>query len=193
MSTDANTPEAAFAAAQQAMVTGDWDAFFDLIASADLRRLAAMGLGVVLGPHAPAARAVLGAHGIGVADVDDLTGLGERIAASAAGITAAGSPAELAARSQAHRDLVQQQRVASRRIVAQAPDLPRLVAAVERFRRATEGGGSVSSRLFVGERLVEVVVEGKRARGTRGYPNGTSDPVRFAVERGGWKISIFAR
>jgi hypothetical protein len=185
--------DAAFAAAQRAMAAGDWDGFFAAIATKDLRRLATMGLGIALGPHADAAREMLADHGIDVAAVGDLADLADRITASAGSLRSGGTARETRVRSLAHRDLVKAYEKAARDIVVRTTDLPRLVGAIERFRRRTEGGGSVSSRLFLHETLADVVVDGKTAVGVRRYADGTTDPVRFVFERGGWKVSIFGR
>lgn len=193
MTSATGSPADTFAAAQRAMVAGDWETFFRTVATKDLRRLAAMGLGVAIGPHADAAAEQLAVHGIDADTLAPLRDIAAQLTASAAAVGGEVTPEEQHARSLAHRDLVKALETTTRDIAAHAPDLPGLVAAIERFRRATESGGSVSSRLFLDETLTDVVVSGIKATAMRRYPNGTADPVRFVVERGEWRVSIFGR
>ena len=73
------------------------------------------------------------------------------------------------------------------------PNLARYTAALERQMRAVTGRGSVSSRLFVGETLHDVVVEGKRAWATRRDTGNRAEDIGFVQKRGTWYIRLIAR
>jgi hypothetical protein len=68
---------------------------------------------------------------------------------------------------------------AMERAVAQARDLPAFTAATERLKRSLMGGGSVSSALFHGEELTDVVVTGACAVGRRRRLRGSDESVTF--------------
>ncbi len=72
-------------------------------------------------------------------------------------------------------------------------DLAAFTAKAERLKRATLGGGSVSSALFVGESLVDVRVEGKQATGIRRMASGWSEPIAFVQKRGQWFIEFWPK
>ncbi len=56
--------------------------------------------------------------------------------------------------------------------------------------RSGGGGGSVSSRLFVGETLRDLVVDGKKARGKRHMAGGHVEDVAFVQKKDGWYIRM---
>ncbi len=68
-----------------------------------------------------------------------------------------------------------------------------LLGELESKLRAQGGGGSLSSSHFVDEELKDVVVDGSKARGMRVFADGTTQPISFVKERGGWRIALFAR
>ena len=72
-------------------------------------------------------------------------------------------------------------------------NLAQFVAALERHNRDSIGGGSVSSKLFVGESLVDIEIEGKRAWGTRQISQDYSEDVGFIHKKRKWLIRLFVR
>lgn len=68
------------------------------------------------------------------------------------------------------------------------PDLAAFAAALERAMRDSVGGGSVSSRLFVGETLTDLVVEGARAK--RRLAGGAVEDIAFVKKKGDWYIRL---
>jgi len=73
------------------------------------------------------------------------------------------------------------------------PELARFTAALERALRAESGGGSMSTRLFVGEALEEVSITGARAWATRRSADGHAEDVGFVRKKDGWYIRPLAR
>jgi hypothetical protein len=67
-------------------------------------------------------------------------------------------------------------------------DLAAFTAGGERLKRERMGGGSVSSTLFVGDRLTDVAVEGNRAKGTRLLKGGAKEPIVFVRKKGLWYV-----
>lgn len=189
----ADSPTAVFARAQRAMAAGDWDAFFACLDTADLRRLASMV--ITLACDGEAFSAVCRDHGVSARSLDGIRRARAAIVASAASVldpAPHASPAERAADSLRHRDLVTALDARLANALGEVSDLPAFVAASERFRRATSGGGSVSSSLFLDEQLVDLVVSGRRARAVRRRPVGADDPIAFVLRRNGWRIRLFA-
>jgi hypothetical protein len=192
---DHPTPEDVFRLAQEAMRRGDWEAFFALLSLPDLQRLAAFGVAATTGSDGAELRALCLRHDAPTADLDHVQHLALQVIESAGAILHSGavSAEETLERSIAHRDLVRAQSAAITTCVASMRKLPTFVAAVERLRRERHGGGSVSSTLFVDETLLNVVVTGDRAVGTRRRPRGADEPIAFVRRRGRWQIVLFAR
>jgi hypothetical protein len=72
-------------------------------------------------------------------------------------------------------------------------DLAAFTAQIERLKRATLGGGSVSCSLFFGEHLSDVRVEGKKAMALRQQPGGERVPIAFVQTRGQWAIRFLSK
>ena len=68
---------------------------------------------------------------------------------------------------------------------------PEWVGQLEALRREAGAGGSVSSNLFAGETLEEIVCTGNRASALRRYTGGSSERIRFVRRRDGWKIGLW--
>ena len=134
-------------------------------------------------------------HGVSNEALNSLQGAVREMMESAGAMArdATTSPEAMMERSLAHRDLVRAHDAAVATCARQVHDHVAFVAAVERLRRATSGGGSVSSSLFVGETLADVTITGRKAVGVRRYRNGEREPVAFVHKRDGWRVSIFAR
>jgi hypothetical protein len=188
----ADSPIAVFGRAQRALAAGDWDAFFACLDAADLRRLAAMVLPIAC--DSEPFSAICREHGVSARRIDRIGGAGAAIVASAASIVDPApdaSPADRAADSLRHRDLVKALDACLADAVGEVADLAAFVAASERFRRATSGGGSVSSSLFLDEQLVDLVVSDRQARAVRRRRTGGDDPIGFVLRRHGWRIRLF--
>lgn len=176
------------------MERGDWEAFFPHLAPNDLKRLAGIGVGCAVTDD-PAFRALCLEHGVSTEALDLLQGTARQMLESANAMARddGSSPEAMMERSLAHRDLVKAHDAALDGCARQVRDRAAFVAAVERLRRATSGGGSVSSSLFVGETLSDITTAGNKAVGVRRYRNGETEPVAFVRTRDGWHVSIFAR
>jgi hypothetical protein len=191
---DHPTPEDVFRRAQEAMRHGDWDGFFALLSPPDLQRLAAIGVAATTGSDGAEFRELCLRHDASAADLDHVQHLARQVIDSAEAILHSGNVTaeETLERSIAHRDLVRAQSAAITACVASMHRLPAFVASIERLRRERDGGGSVSSTMFVDETLLNVVVTGDRAKGTRRRPRGADEPVAFVRRRGTWQIVLFA-
>lgn len=189
---DRSTPEACFSSAQRAMAAGEWEGFFACVDTTSLQGLAAMVLALVGDPQHEAFAAScrdLGVAGEALADVRRSL---DAVSASAAASTwdpSAPTP-EMLEQSNRHRELVKADAATRAAVVKQIPDLPVFVAASERYRRAVSEGGSVSSALFVGETLTDVVITGSKATGTRTMVRGHTERVRFVRRRGEWYVAL---
>ena len=188
-----DSPESLFAFAQQSMIAGDWESFFRCLDAADLRRIAAMVVPLACAPGEDEFAGLCVDHGATEDAVERVRTAHAEIAVSAeAVLDPASAPADRGAASLRHRDLVKSHDAIVAEVVKGIVDLPAFVAASERLRRRDGGGGSVSSRLFVDERLVDVVVSGKKARGLRRRMLGADDAIGFVLGRAGWRIRLFA-
>ncbi|WP_296805853.1 hypothetical protein [Thiocapsa sp.] len=179
------TPAESFAEAQAAMTNGDWDGFFATLDRDDLMKIAANGVNRLVGqgPSGAAILRDLGAeHSINAEMVAELIAGVERIVSSAR-----------AAPSADHRAIVGGYEDLLKRMLKGIADPGRFAAALERTFRAAGSGGSVSSSLFVGERLEGVEIDGNRAWGTRRLAGGEVEDIGFAKRRGGWFIRLLAR
>jgi hypothetical protein len=189
----ADSPESVFAFAQQSMISGDWESFFRCLDVADLRRIAAMVVPLACTPGEDEFAALCVDHGATEDAIARVQAVHAEIAVSATAVLdPALAPADRGAVSLRHRDLVKSHDALVAEVVRGIVDLPAFVAASERFRRRNGGGGSVSSQMFVDERLVDVVVSGKQAQGLRRRTVGGDDPIGFVLGRNGWRIRLFA-
>lgn len=72
--------------------------------------------------------------------------------------------------------------------LADVDDLPGFAAATEDRMRSVMGGGSISSSLFVGETLTDVILDGRKAWATRLERGRERDDIGFVRKRDAWKI-----
>lgn len=194
------SPEAVFALAQAAMERGDWETFFACLDRSDLKPLARMGIPVGEDPGGAYSTLCL-EHGIPVEALQRVRACAEALQYSAqrmlsgpVGVVSnAASRDDLLQQSLRHRDLVKALDRAIATCLGCVTDLAAFTAKAERLKRATLGGGSVSSSLFVGESLVDVRVEGKKATGIRRMQNGWSEPIAFLQKRGQWSIKFLPK
>ncbi len=184
-----SSPSLVFEFAQRAMQAGDWETFFSCVRPSDLRSLA--GMVMHLATIDPAAFGIAAADGVSGSSIDLLRCARDDVAESAT-VFQPGSPPvpDMLERSNAHRQLVLRLDAVAAAAVKEATDLPGFMAAMERHRRQTEGGGSVSSTLFVGDTISDIRIEGTRATATRRFPNGVEEPIGFEQRRGQWTIAL---
>lgn len=180
------TPAETFAEAQAAMTNGNWDGFFGTLDRDDLMKIAANGVNRLVGqgPSGAVILRDLGAeHSINAEMVAELIAGVERIVSSAPAATPSAD----------HRAIVGGYEDLLKRMLKGIADPGRFAAALERTFRAAGSGGSVSSSLFVGERLEGVEIDGNRAWGTRRLAGGEDEDIGFVKRRGGWFIRLSAR
>jgi hypothetical protein len=164
---EGNSPEAAFLVAQRALESGDWPTFFRQFDRRDLLRIANNGVKLAYNARADDAQ------------------LSEIFARYSLPVTRLTSAWEARDFPEFEREL----KSALRRVA----DLALLTAALEQYTRARVGGGSVSSSLFAGERLVGLEVAGELAWGTRVDHRGNEQEIGFERKGGVWCIRLFAR
>ncbi|NEV60403.1 hypothetical protein [Thiorhodococcus minor] len=195
------SPESVFALAQSAMERGDWEGFFGCLDRTDLKTLARLGISPVgEGPQGAYARLCI-EHGVPLEQLEEVKTLLDAIQASARQMWSAptGEVSKEASQdaslqqSLRHRDLVRALDHAIDACLRSIEDLAAFTAQVERLKRATLGGGSVSRALFVGEHLSDVRVEGKKATALRQQPGGERVPIAFAQKRGQWAIRFLSK
>ena len=194
------TPESVFTTAQQAMERGDWKAFFECLDRSDLMRLATMGLPLG-GDPGDAYYALCIEHRIPPEALDRVKALGKDIQTSALATlptwvgpeSASVNREERLKQSLRHRDLVKDLDKAVATCLKSVKNLPAFTAAAEKLKRATMGGGSVSSTLFVGDNLVDVTAAGSKASGTRVLKGGHKEPIAFVRKKGVWYIKFMPR
>ncbi len=193
------TPEEAFAEARGAMERGDWEGVFACIDRDEVLRIAENGISrFLVGGEATVGilTALCEEHGVPREMVSRLRDALERTAESAktsVALARGSDPAAMVQESLRHKQVVDEYRRAQRDTLKAVPDIARFTAALERALRAASGGGSVSSRLFVGEDLAEVSIAGAQAWGTRRLPGGHSEDVGFKKRKDGWSIRILAK
>ncbi|MCX6520335.1 MAG: hypothetical protein NTZ21_06705 [Actinobacteria bacterium] len=185
----ASSPDEVFHTAQQAMVRGDWEVFFRCLTRARLQAIATMVIPMVGDDPAGRFADLCRTHGVSDDRLDAVRDAGAAVVVSAQRARAADVPTEqMLAESQRHRELVTAHTRATKVCVQAIADLAAFVAASERYRRETSGGGSISSHMFVDETLTDVVITGTKASGVRNFPRGQSEGLAFALERGEWRI-----
>lgn len=169
----AHTPQDAFEQAQRAMRQGDWEAFFRVLDPRDIRRILNNALKLCLTAHDGVRgefAAICERHAVPVAELASLWQ----------------SWSNTAGPHPNHEKTL-------KATIKRASDIAGLAAALERHCRATRGGGSVSSSLFLDETLRDLVVEEDKAWAFRQFPGDWLEPVEFARDRDGWKVRLFAR
>lgn len=194
------SPESVFAAAQEAMERGDWEAFFECLDRSDLVRLARMAV-PVSGDAGDELAALCVEYGVPADALGNVESCARAVRESAQALRGwrpePGSPASPASllnqQSLRHRDLVKALQKAVDNCLKSVPSLAAFTARAERLRRAKTGGGSVSSTLFVGDRLVDVKIEGTKASGTRRMKGGWEEPVSFVQRRGLWYVKFLPK
>ena len=186
MSHDHGTPDAVFADAQANIASGDLAAAFACFDRADLSKIADNSVRAL--STADADFDELCAR-FGHSAVDELRGLADRMAASAALLTDDRASYD----TSAHRQLVKDYQAATRNGLKGVADLPAFTAAMQERMRTVIGGGSISTSLFRDETLVDLEVDDKRAWATRVERGTEVDDIGFVRTRDGWKIKLFAR
>jgi len=185
------TPQAVFDAAQAAMAQGDWDAFFECVDEADLKKIAGNGLRGL--PNLPAARteleALCQAHGFPLAALEQAMAV---VVPSAERVLKA-PPEQRLAESLRHKTVVEALDDALLAGLKQVTNLPAFTAGLERTMRAHVGGGSVSSTWFQGERLEQLKVDGAKATGVRILARGQQMPLAFKKTKHGWRVKLLGR
>lgn len=185
------TPEETFAEARAAMERGDWEGVFACLDADNLRRIGANSIGRFLagGDSAVSAFVALcGEHGVPREPVAALrSGLTRMAESSRAVMANMSDPAAMMRESRLHQDNVAAYTLAVKETLKAARDLPRFTAALER----ALGGGSVSSRLFVGEALEDVHIDGTKAWRIRRGPNSFQEDVAFVRKKGIWFIRLY--
>ena len=189
------TPEETFAEARAAMERGDWEAAFACLDPADVTRIAKNTFARFLmagGAAADAFLQICGRHGISEATIADIRARGQAILQSGRHPVPAPGPATIE-QSRRHQEFVKAYQQAQEDALDSVADLAAFTGALERAVRADGSGGSVSSQLFVGERLEGVSIEGTKAWATRRMASSATEEVGFVRRKNGWYIRLFAR
>ena len=182
------TPEETFGEARAAMERGDWEGAFACLDPADVARIAKNTFARFLmagGAAADAFLQICGSHGISEATIADIRARGQAI-------HQAPGPATLE-QSRRHQELVKAYQQAQEDALDSVADLAAFTGALERAVRADGSGGSVSSQLFIGERLEGVSIDGTKACATRRMASSAAEEVGFVRRKNGWYIRLFAR
>ncbi|MFN8609822.1 MAG: hypothetical protein U0931_19945 [Vulcanimicrobiota bacterium] len=167
-----------FQQAQAAVAAADWEKLFGLL---DDSTLQAVGGNSLLWLASQPSTCWGDFPQLAIAELREL---GDKIVESARKVQASPQDMQL---SLAHRDLVLRHRDALHKETrGQAVSLGR----IESLRRSLGQGGSISSSLFLGERLDQVKVEGNQAVARRLHPHGASQLLHFRRRRGGWRIKL---
>jgi hypothetical protein len=182
------------------MERGDWDGFFACFDRDDLLKIAENSLKMIL-LEFPAVEvaftALCAAQPVPVERFTAVRTVWQRIQESAA--APAGSrgahpdPQAMREDSQRHMALVQESQKILKDGLRAAPDLARFTAGLERMMRADGGGGSVSSRLLVGETLEDLTISGTKAWATRQMASGATEDLGFVRRKDGWYLRLFAK
>jgi hypothetical protein len=190
------TPEETFAEARDAMGRGDWEGVFACLDAGDLVKIANNGIARFLMATGPAAEAfthLCAEQGIPQETLGAVRAALQRSAESSQAVLATTDPAGMMEASRRHHQNVLAHQNAVRDLVKSAPDMSRFTAALERALRADGGGGSVSAKLFVGETIGDVSVEGTKAWAVRRVSPGHTEDVGFVRRKGGWYLRLFAK
>lgn len=195
------TPESVFQIAQQAMERKDWETFFECMDRSVLLLLGKMGIAGAVDNDRGAYYDLCIESGVSPEALERVQALARVIRASAEAILQTPSDRENSQlsheeqtqRSLRHRDLVKEFEKAMEACLKTVKDLAAFNARAERLKRELMGGGSVSSRLFVGDTLVDVTVEGKKAKGVRQLKGGWREPIAFVQKKGLWYINFLPK
>ena len=174
------TPEETFGEARAAMERGDWEGAFACLEPADVAKIAKNTFARFLmagGAAADAFLQICGSHGISDATIADIRARGQAIIQSGRQPGLAPGPAMLE-QSRRHQELVKAYQQAQEDALDAVADLAAFTGALERAVRADGTGGSVSSQLFVGERL-----EGGLDRGHQGLGHAPDGQLRHRGSR----------
>ncbi len=188
------SPEEVFAEAQAAMERGDRAGCFVLLHADDLIRIATHALRALLPQEGEAAarlEALCAGHGLPDGTLAAARERWRQLLALAEEVRRL-PPTEAAEASRRLRDEGAALDAGLKRALKRAKELGLLTAALEEAMRACCGGGAITSSLFVGERLEELVVEGDKAWARR-RQGQWDEAVGFVRGRGGWLIKLKAR
>ena len=92
-----------------------------------------------------------------------------------------------------HRQVLDEYQKSLASTLRAVTDLAGFTAALERTLRAESGGGSLSTRLFVGEILEDVSITGTKAWATRRDTSGHTEDVGFVRRKSEWYIRPLAK
>ncbi len=191
------SPAAVFTDARTAMERGDWKTFFACLDRGFLVRIAENSFKGLVNQDTAGLHALCAEFSIPADVIDRLRGVQRTMAGLADEIvkmTLSGTmPANAAEIMLGHKQAVGEYEKILTRALKSVPDLPAFTAALERRMRAVVGGGSISSTMFVGETLEDVVVEGKKAWATRRMSEDWTEDVGFVEKGGAWYIKIMAK
>jgi hypothetical protein len=191
------SPAAVFTDARAAMERGDWNAFFACLDRDSLVRIAENSFKGLINRDTAGLQALCAEFSFPADAIDRLRSVERTMARLAEEIVkmrfSAAMPVNAAEIMLGHRQSVGEYEKILTRALKSVPDLPAFTAALERRMRAVVGGGSISSEMFVGETLEDVVVEGRNAWATRRMGESWTEDVGFVEKGGAWYIKILAR
>lgn len=193
------TPEETFVEARSAMECGDWDGVFACLVPDNLLKIAENGVARFLIGNDTVANVfdtLCAENDVPKEKVAELRAYLLEIGKSAdeSRVNAVmPDPTVMMQHSLRHQRTVAEYRKALKDMIRAVRNLSRFTAVLERALRATSGGGSVSSRLFVGEVLDGVSIAGSKAWGARRTPEGASEGIGFVERKGVWYIHLFAK
>jgi hypothetical protein len=196
---DRTSPTGAFTVAQTAMQQGDFATFFSCLDRTDLIGIARNSVNMLLNTASFAALCI--EHDLALELVQELQRLSNSLTRSAQNYPSqeqfphdpAAYYAAVGAYSSQHQNLVSAYDKALVQLLKSVPNLPAVTAALERHMRSIVGGGSISSELFVGESLSDLVIEGSRAWATRADGTGWKEDIGFIQKKGTWYIRLLAK
>jgi hypothetical protein len=171
------------------MERGDWETFFACLDRTELLVIARNSVGLLAAVTHEAASPVGALFARHAFPLDALRARGRDILDSAQRMRSMAPPASVRETSLRHQRLVKSYRETLDAGLKAVSDLAAFTAGLERAVRSG-GGGSVSTRLLVGETLEEVVVDDQKARGTRRLSGGGSEPIAFVRKKGEWYIRL---
>lgn len=191
------SPVEVFTNAREAMERGDWTAFFACLDRDSLVRIAENSFKGLINQDTVGLQALCAEFSFPLDVIDRLRGVERTMARLAEEIVkmtlSAALPPNAGEIMLGHRQSLGEYEKILTHALKSVPDLPAFTAALERRMRAVVGGGSISSEMFVGEVLEDVIVEGKKAWGTRRMSESWTEDVGFVEKGGAWYIKILAR
>jgi len=181
------------------MERGDWEGVCACLDAETLLRIAENGVARFLA-GGPATGALLAGlcreHAVPDEMVVTLRARLERLGESgraAVSPAARADPKVMVEESLRHKRVLDEYRASLKLMLKAVPELARFTAALERTLRAESGGGSMSTRLFVGEVLEQVSISGNKAWATRRSADGHAEDVGFTRKKDGWYIRPLAK